>query len=98
MTCDDIVSQLLTYYRHIKHWTCFPFLVHAFTAYHMDWFVRFKSGFVSIFSFILSVSSRVGTFVVGAELAAQSQQRRTTVHDTHSCNQHCLVLEQTSGS
>ena len=21
----------------------------------------------------------------------------TTVHDTHSCSQHCLVLEQTSG-
>ena len=39
-------------------------------------------------------SSRVGTFVVGAELAVQSQQRRTTVHDTHSCSQHCLVLEQ----
>jgi len=41
-------------------------------------------------------SSRVysGQFVVGAELAVQSQQRRTTVHDTHSCSQHCLVLEQ----
>jgi len=42
--------------------------------------------------------SRVWRFVVGAELAVQSQQRRTTVHDTHSCSQHCLVLEQTSGS
>jgi len=40
-----------------------------------------------------------GHFVVGAELAVQSQQRRTTVHDTHSCSQlHCLVLEQTIGS
>jgi len=39
-------------------------------------------------------SSRVWTFVVGAELAAQSQQRPTTVHDTNSCSQHCLVLEQ----
>jgi len=38
-------------------------------------------------------SSRVWTFVVGAELAVQSQQRRTTVHDTHSCSQHCLELE-----
>ena len=28
-----------------------------------------------------------GHFVVGAELAVQSQQRRTTVHDTHSCSQ-----------
>jgi len=37
------------------------------------------------------------TFVVGAELAVQSQQRRTTVHGTHSCSQHCLVLEQTVG-
>ena len=44
------------------------------------------------------LSCRVWTFVVGAELAVQSQQRRTTVHDTHSCSQHCLVLEQTSGS
>jgi len=24
----------------------------------------------------------------------QSQQRRAMVHDTHSCSQHCLVLEQ----
>jgi len=39
-------------------------------------------------------SSGVWTFVVDAELAVQSQQRRTTVHDTHSCSQHCLVLEQ----
>ena len=43
-------------------------------------------------------SSRVWTFVAGAELAVQSQQRRTAAHDTHSCSQHCLVLEQTSGS
>jgi len=28
----------------------------------------------------------------------QPQRRRTTVHDTDSCSQHCLVLEQTSGS
>ena len=49
----------------------------------------------------LSCDRRVesGHFVVIAELAVQSQQRRTTtVHDTHSCSQHCLVLEQTSGS
>ena len=39
-----------------------------------------------------------GDFVVGAELAVESQQRRTTVHDIHSCSQHCLVLQQTSGS
>ena len=41
-------------------------------------------------------SSGGWTFVVGAELAVglQSQQRRTTVHDTNSCSQHCLVLEQ----
>ena len=39
-----------------------------------------------------SVESR---HLVGAELAVQSQQRQTTVHDTHSCSQHCLiVLEQ----
>ena len=31
--------------------------------------------------------SRVWTFAVGAELAVQSQHRRTTVHDTHSCSQ-----------
>ena len=44
------------------------------------------------------VESRVecGHFVVGAELAAPSQQRRTTVHDTHSCSQHCLVLAHVS--
>ena len=36
----------------------------------------------------------VWTFIVGAELTVQSQQRRTTVHDTNSCSQHCLVLEQ----
>ena len=42
--------------------------------------------------------SRVWTFVVGAELAVRSQRRRTTVHDTHSCCRHCLVLEQTRGS
>ena len=39
-------------------------------------------------------SSWVWTFVAGAILAVQSQQHRTTVHDTHSCSQHCLVLEQ----
>jgi len=43
-------------------------------------------------------SSGVGIFVVSGELAVQSQQRRTMVHDTHSCSQHSLVLEQTSGS
>jgi len=36
----------------------------------------------------VALSSREWTSVVGAELAVQSQQRRTTVHDTH------LVLEQ----
>ena len=41
-------------------------------------------------------SSGVWTFVVGVELAVQSQRRRTTVHDTHSCSQHCLVLERVS--
>ena len=44
------------------------------------------------------VKSWVWTFVVGAELAVQSQQHRTMVHDTHSSSQHCLVQEQTSGS
>jgi len=44
------------------------------------------------------MSSRIWTFVFGAELGVQSQQRRTTVHNTHSCSQHCLVLEQTSES
>ena len=39
-------------------------------------------------------SSGVWTFVVSVELGVQSQQRRTTVHDTHSCSQQCLVLEQ----
>ena len=39
-------------------------------------------------------SSWVWTFVVGAILAVQSRQHRTTVHDTHSCSQHCLVLER----
>jgi len=34
----------------------------------------------------VSVESRVG-----AELAVQSQQRRTTAHDTHSCSQHCRL-------
>jgi len=34
-------------------------------------------------------SSWVWTLVVGAELAVQPQQRRTTVHDNHSCSQHC---------
>jgi len=40
------------------------------------------------------VESRVWTLVVGAELTVQSQQRQTMVHDTHSCSQHCLVLQQ----
>jgi len=55
---------------------------------------------LSHFQQVQNESSRVWTFVVGAELAVQSQQRRTstTVHDIHSCSQHCLVLEQTSGS
>jgi len=39
-------------------------------------------------------SSRVWTFVVGAELAVQSQQRRTMVRDTHVRSQHWLMLEQ----
>jgi len=43
---------------------------------------------------LVCMSSRVWRFAVGAELAVQSQQRRTSVHDTHSCSQHCLVLEQ----
>ena len=42
---------------------------------------------------LLMGSSRVWIVV-----AVQPQQRRTMVHDTHSCSQHCLVLEQTSGS
>ena len=38
-----------------------------------------------IFSIPQIESSRVWTFVVGVELAVQSQQHRTTAHDTHSC-------------
>ena len=39
-------------------------------------------------------SRRVYMFVVGADLAVQSQQRQRMVHVTHSFTQHCLVLEQ----
>ena len=48
---------------------------------------------------VITDSSRVWTFVDSASnsLYSHSSADGTTVHDTHSCSQHCLVLEQTGG-